>query len=216
MNQTQTRMDVTLRPASTADLEDLLSISRSCFPDHFRWQSRYLIGRKYWKVVLQSKASQTLVLQDRTGVFAFGVLVLDLMMWESEREQRNGTALTKMFAVLCCPVPAVWTKLLKHGVLRLVDRRQLLRGAGPRSGERPAWAELLAVLPRMHRQGFGAVLMSAFEREAVASQRSVIEAHVDFENTSSRRMCERQGFTLVSSGRRGGCLYRKSLLLCSG
>lgn len=212
MNQAQTRTDVTLRPASTADLEDLLSVSRSCFRDHFRWQSRCSVGRKYWRVVLQSKASQTLVLQDRTGIFAFGVLVTDLMMWESERERRSGTAITKMFAVLCCPVPAVWTRLLKHAVLRLVTKRQFLQRACPRSGERPAWVELVAVLPRVHRQGFGSVIMSALEREALASQKSAIETHVDFENTSSRLMCERQGYALVSSSAPGGCLYRKSLL----
>ena len=202
--------DVRLRLALLTDLNALVYIDRKCFPEHYRWQSIYPIGKKWWKVVIESKASQTLVLEDSSGIFAHSVLVFDSGLWNTESKRRNGSVIVRVLSALFCTNPAVWRRLLKVALVRLTYRRPVMNSVVERRSGRIAWAETSAVLPRMARKGYGSFLIQAREQRALEAGATFIDTHVDSENVSSRRMNEKAGYVLISENKHG-CLYKKCL-----
>jgi len=203
--------DVKFRRASIADLNALVYICRVCFPEYYRWQSLVPVGRKWWKVVLESEASQIWVVEDSKGIFAFNVLVLDLELWKAESKARNGSLMFRLLAPLCCPFPTVWRRLWKVALVRVTTRKTVIHNVKKRSSERIAWSEMIGVLPRLRRKGMSSWLLRATNQKLREAGANTIETHIDSDNVPSRRMHEKMGYVLISEDLRG-CLYRKSLV----
>jgi len=199
------------RPALPTDVNALVRICSKCFPEYYKWQSIYPIGKNWWQVAIESKASQIIVLEDSSGIFALDVLVLALELWKAENKRRNGSLMARVFSAFCCPVPAVWKRLWKVALARLTYRRPVRNSVLERNCEQTAWLEYIAVLPRMVRQGHASWLFRIHEQGALAAGSTTINTHVDSENVPSRRMMEKMGYKLISEDIRG-CLYGKSLV----
>jgi len=201
--------EVILRAAQPTDLDALVQMCKICFPDNYRWQSIYPIARKWWHAVVESKASQALVLEDSIGIFAYSVLVLDLALWREESRNRNGSRVDQIIAAISCPNIAVWKRLWKITRVRLTKKRPCRNSVAQRNDEKTAWEESTAVLPRRRNQGFSILLI----KESAKSARNVgaarIQAHIDSKNIASRQMHEKIGFVLISEDIRG-CLYEQS------
>jgi len=203
--------EVILRAAQPTDLDALVQMCKICFPDNYRWQSIYPIARKWWHAVVESKASQALVLEDSIGIFAYSVLVLDLALWREESRKRNGSRVDQIIAAISCPNIAVWKRLWKITRVRLTKKRPRRNSVVQKTDERTVWAESAAVLPRRRNQGFSLLLIKERERSAREAGATRITTHVDSENIPSRRMNEKMGFVLISEDIRG-CIYEQSLV----
>lgn len=203
--------DVVLRPATLQDLKALISISRLCFSDNFRWRSIYPIAKQYWQTVVESKACETLVLEDSIGIFAYSVLAFDWELWAAEDEKRNGSQFVRVLSILCCPFPATWKRLWRVALARLnykgLSRNSLMN----QDHRKKAWSEITAVLSRRRNQGYNLLLIRARKERALAAGAAVIYTHVDSDNIASRRGNEKMGFELVCEDIRG-CLYRQSVV----
>ena len=202
--------DVRCWRASLADLNELVYVCRVCFPEYYRWRSFVPIGRKWWKVVLESEVSQTWVLEDINGVFAFDLLVLDTALWKEESKKRNGSFFFRILSVVCCPYPIVWKRLLKTTKMRFKSGRTEKKQASDSNNQTTAWVEMTAVLPRSRNQGWAIWLIQARGHRALQAGVSIIETRIDLDNVPSRRMADKAGYVLISEDP-GGCLYRKYL-----
>ena len=211
VEETAITPDIKMRLASITDLETLVYICRVCFPEEYRWKSILPLAKQWWRIVLESKASQTWVVEDSKGIFAFRTVVLDLELWKAESKRRNGSRMFRMTATLCCPFAAVWKRLWKTAVVLLTDKRPTRYRSPAKSFERIAWGERIGVLPRLRRAGVSSLLLRASNEKIREAGATAIETHIDADNTPARRNVEKNGYILVSEGPRG-CLYRKSLI----
>jgi ribosomal protein S18 acetylase RimI-like enzyme len=194
----------TLRKARPGDVERLIGICRSSFPDTLRWQVGGAPARDWWATALPSASCETWVAVHDDDVQGFVVLVTDERRWADEKKTSRGTSRQWLSALLRRP----W-KL--GGVSLRFLRRRMDRAPGlaPRAvvrtpqGDR-TWVELIAVAPRYRGQGVADDLLQHAAARTRALDRHAVQLTVGSANERAIRRYARSGYGLVQAS--GGSL----------
>lgn len=200
-----------MRLASLGDINSLIRVCRLSFPSSLRWNGVKTVAKKYWSVVLTSRAAETWVLELDGEVSAFCVLITNEKLWAKEKPLRKPALILEFLSLLICPV-LVATRIRKRLVEELERKRAPSATKIAQIPNPKTWIELIAVLPMMRNRGFAKRLLRLCEARTLELGRAAIGLRVDATNEPAVRLYETLGYvrTVLT---RSGCFYAKAVTL---
>jgi ribosomal protein S18 acetylase RimI-like enzyme len=199
-----------LRRAMAGDVEQLITLCHSSFPDTLRWQVGGGPARHWWAAALPSASCETWVSVHDDDVQGFVVLVTDEHRWAAERRSSRGSRRQWLAALLRHP----W-KLGAH-VLRS------LRHQGPAApADAPTWiartppddrtrVEMIAVAPRYSGPGIAADLLQQAESRTRELDRHAVQLTVKSADLWAIHHSVQSGYGLVHEAD-GGLILGKRI-----
>jgi ribosomal protein S18 acetylase RimI-like enzyme len=207
-------MDSTLRLADTRDLQGLVDLCRTCFPESAMWHCPAFVGKGWWRTVLRFEPGEVWVAQDGSGEGLLGCCAIsfDERAWERQRWARLGRVRYPLGLLLR---PRVMVPFVRRRCARLRKAKRLAsRAAAPapsgskgRSEPPPVgtrgWLDLLATHPDTWGSGLAQRLMSRAEERLRESGCDGVALVVETGNVRGQRFYARLGYALVGqkSGR---------------
>lgn len=185
---------VVIRRGTPRDVDALLQICTESFPESIRWQSLRSVGKRWWNVVLRSRAAETWICVVYGQIVSFSVIVVDGTEWATERKERRSSMMTCLFAL------AVGHKLILPKILKKVRLAKIARTDRAHTVDTQAetgkafWIELIAVVPHMRGQGLAKKMLLFCESRALELQRRSVGLRVDPANKAACKLYERVGF----------------------
>jgi len=196
--QDGTDPSVVMRRADVADLNALLDICRSSFPDSLKWRGPRGIAAKVWRRWLDSDSCVCSVCCRGTNVLGFAVLVSDCTRYGTAPQARVIGMLDSVLLLLWHPVLA-----MRKALWALSRRRTPAGDTGVRSGVSDArpdctWIELVAVRPDVRGKGLGTMMLEYCAGLTGTLGRDTMKLKVHKDNGQALKAYKRAGFEVTA------------------
>ena len=192
-----------LRRACLTDVQQLVVLSRICFPQTWPWYAPMWYLLPLWTAILRSKAAETYLALLENRPVGFAVLVVNEPLWNAERKFRHGSYVRRACAVSQRPL---------HGLRLALKRLRLAMSARLSTSQAPELSRLcddrvflgtLGVMPDLRRHGIARALMELRENRAKELCRSLAWGMTDIGNTPAERFLTTYGYRCVRNSRLG-------------
>lgn len=189
------------RIAKYTDILSLVNICRNCFPDKAIWQAPRFYAIKMWEAILSWSNNETWICSLDGRVSGFIVLVMDHASFNKEwREQRKNFLFAKILIVILSPkfvLNIIWKKTLAYLRRFKTDKNNL--NISELQNKNRLWIAILAVSPKMRRQGVAKVMITHALKRAIDFGKEAATLMVDIRNRPARWLYEKSGFTYKGS-----------------
>ena len=186
-------MSKNIRCATIDDIDALIQISRTIFPNGLIWCTNRC-ARKWWDYIIRSKSHETWVYQLDNEIVALIRFIVDANAYKQDVRKLRPHIGTLLFVFIVRPW-LLFEKIME-AIIRVTSSRVDYSDSSniDSIANRSMWFHSIAVLPNMRGNGIGTSVLRFCEQRAVELGFDSVKCFVKTNNHGSIRLHERLGF----------------------
>ena len=181
------------RKAESRDIEELIDISRKCFPEAVRWQIPRILARRRWGKILKSQIADTWVCYLNERVAGYVILIKDNNATIAKHCHYDRHLLGRIIYLLLCP-QLIFKKLARK--IRVIRNKNIIIPK-IQDGEKLqnyTWVDSIGVRPEMRKKGVARKLLNICKNRTLELEKEGIKLSVETKNIAAKNLYQDFGF----------------------
>lgn len=198
---------VELKLAEFEQIDQLIEICRTSFPESLRWNGPSVQSRQWWKTMLESSFSETISLSVGDRAVGFYVLITDRELFFNERKKdpwrKKFIDVLRIAALFNNPLLIFHVVKSMIRLMKPVPQKLFLEERLSVAQDKIAWVELLAVSPLYRGEGLAKKMQDWVLNRCKELKKLYIGVNIEPQNAVSIAMHESYGYTRICETKAG-------------
>jgi GNAT superfamily N-acetyltransferase len=205
---------VELKLAEFEQIDQLIEICRTSFPESLRWNGPSVQSRQWWKTMLESSFSETISLSVGDRAVGFYVLITDRELFFNERKKdpwrKKFIDVLRIAALFNNPILIFHVVKSMIRLMKPVPQKLFLEERLSVAQHEIAWGELSAISPLYRGKGLAIIMQDWAMNRCRELGKLYIGLNIESHNIVSVKLHESYGYTKIC-GTSVGLTYIKRL-----